>query len=104
MPARRMTSRARTQRAAGWRPIGTFRRRDRENVDLWLVIHPSPMSMGWGDSFRVPDAYRKDGRWFHMYGTPVPAETEIDMQYVTHWMPIPRPPRRLSPKPARKKK
>lgn len=45
---------------SAWQPIETASKEvyDLTEVDLWLVIHPSPMSMGFGDSFRVVDCYR----------------------------------------------
>lgn len=74
-----------------WRPIKTFRSPDRHEVDLWMYISPSPMSFGMGDSFRVVDAYRIDGKWFHRQGY---KEMELDAHYITHWMPRPAPPHR----------
>lgn len=51
-----------------WRPIeeapkdGIWRK-----VDLWLEIGASPRSMGFSDSFRVPDCWfdEKLGGWVH---------------------------------------
>jgi hypothetical protein len=45
--------------------------------------------MGWADAFRVVDAYRVDSKWFHR--TPN-KEMELVSDYITHWMPIPKPP------------
>lgn len=72
-----------------WKKIKTFRGPDRREVDLWLRIYPSPRSMGWSDAFRVPNAWRKDGRWFHNYQG---REKELEKDYITHWMPLPSPP------------
>jgi hypothetical protein len=76
-----------------WRPIKTCRAGFREEVDLWMDIPASPMSMGMADSFRVPSAYRLlDGKkWFHYQDG---KEQELNSSYITHWMPIPKPPKR----------
>lgn len=73
-----------------WQPIKTFEGPDREEVDLWLHIYASPKSMGWADSFRVIDAYKIDGKWFHRVESG--AEKQLDSDYVTHWMPRPAAP------------
>jgi len=77
-----------------WRPIKSFRgptSRFGRKVDLWLSIYASPRSMGMADDFRVVDCWRKDGKWFHEFKG---EETELFTDYVTHWLPIPRPPSR----------
>lgn len=51
----------------GWRKVSSFRRPDCEKVNIWLTIHASPMSMGMGDSFEVPEAWRINGKWFHIH-------------------------------------
>lgn len=71
-------------RGKGWKPIKSAPR-DGTLVDVWLEIHASPRSMGMGDSFGVPDAWFKDGKWVHTYrGKP----TELDQSYITHWRPV----------------
>ena len=73
-----------------WRPIKTAPQDGVwSKIDLWLHIPPSPRSMGWGDSFRVPDCWWQDGKWMH-YDRGAPREIEKD--YITHWMPLPEPP------------
>lgn len=74
-----------------WRPINTFDLADRDEVDLWLNIHASPRSMGMSDSFRVIDAYRIDGKWLHRVESG--HERELHLDYITHWMRRPPPPR-----------
>jgi hypothetical protein len=74
-----------------WRPIKTFRGHDYKQVDLWLHIYASPLSMGMSDSFRIVDAYRKNGKWFHLDKS---EERELASEYITHWAPIPNPPKR----------
>lgn len=65
-----------------WRTIELFRGADGERVTLWLSISPSPMSMGMGDAFAVPDCWREGGAWVHEYrGRP----TELASHYVTHF-------------------
>ena len=77
-----------------WRLIKTYRRRNRimHQVDLWMQWRASPLTMGIADAFRVSDAWQdRDGKWFHYDRPGVPAELNID--YITHWMPRPSPPR-----------
>lgn len=72
----------------GWRPISTAPEFPTE-VDIWLVIQASPLSFGMSDAFRVTEAYKKHGNWFHRCnGT----EEELVSDYITHWMPIPKGP------------
>lgn len=40
---------------------------DRDQVDVWMSVHASPLSFGIADAFRVPDAWRRGGKWFHRY-------------------------------------
>lgn len=82
-----------TQERSQWRPIKTFRGRDYHEVDLWLRICASPMSMGMADSFRVVEAYKVDGKWFHRDPTRNFQEAELNSYYITHWMPIPKGPK-----------
>lgn len=79
---------------AEWRPIKNFRGEtskfnDRKQVDLWMHIVASPMSMGFGDAFRVPNCWKVDGKWFHLHEG---QEKELASHYITHWMPVPKPP------------
>ncbi len=60
------------------------------NVDLWLDIWASPMSLGIADAFRVPEAYHRNGKWFNLVNG---KEEEIRSEYITHWMPMPKPPK-----------
>jgi hypothetical protein len=62
---------------------------DRCEVDVWMNIYASPRSMGWADAFRVPDAYRENGKWFHRDRGEV---KQLHGDYITHWMPLPAPP------------
>lgn len=71
------------EKGEGWRTIKTAPR-DGTVIDVWLDINPSPLSMGMGDSFGVPDAWFENGKWVHMYkGT----ATELDRHYITLWRP-----------------
>lgn len=71
------------KKGRGWKPIKDAPR-DGTIIDVWLEIHPSPLSMGMGDSFGVPDAWFQDGKWVHTYrGKP----TELNSWYITHWRP-----------------
>ncbi len=79
-----------------WRDIATCEHDaelwiDRVEVDLWLQVHASPRSFGMSDSFRVVDAYRVEGKWYHRQDG---KEHELFADYITHWMPIPAPPHR----------
>lgn len=88
-----------------WQPIKTAPKQFLHDVDLWMIVHASPLSMGIGDSFRVTDAYwmdeqpeeyrdparRDDWRagWFHSQGF---KHRRLNDDYITHWMPIPEAP------------
>ena len=74
---------------SSWRPIKTFRGPNRREVDVWMHIYASPRSMGMSDSFRVTNAYKVNGKWFHLFNG---KEEELYSDYITHWMPIPKPP------------
>ncbi len=74
-----------------WKPISSYRGEDRHEVDLWIEIHASPASMGFADAFRVINAFKTDGKWFHYEGG---HQKELRAEYITHWMPSPRPPRK----------
>lgn len=70
-------------RDADWKPIESAPR-DGTVIDVWMEIHPSPRSMGMGDSFGVPDAWFSEGKWVHMHrGNPA----ELEHSYITHWRP-----------------
>lgn len=74
-----------------WRPIKTCRTGFREEVDLWMQWGASPLTMGIADSFRVPNAYRLlDEKWWHFQDG---EQKELNRDYITHWMRIPKPPR-----------
>jgi hypothetical protein len=81
----------------GWQPISSAPR-DGTKVDLWLRIDASPMSMGWSDEFRVPEAWFEGGRWFHYRESG--AKSELETRYITHWRPLPDPPALFDPAPA----
>lgn len=72
-----------------WKPIKTYRGDQFRKVDVWMTVHASPMSFGIGDAFRVPECWRRDGKWFHCDHS---QERELSSHYITHWMPMPRPP------------
>jgi hypothetical protein len=77
-----------------WKPIKTYRRRNRfmHKVDLWLAWGASPMTMGFSDSFRVVEAWQDtEGRWLH-YGSPGKV-AELNRDYITHWMSLPLAPK-----------
>jgi hypothetical protein len=62
---------------------------DRLEVDVWILITPSPSSFGMGDSWRIPNAYRLKGKWVHLHKC---EEAELRGEYITHWIPVPEPP------------
>lgn len=68
-------------RNRSWQPIATAP--ENTPVDVWVTIFATPRTMGYTDSFRVPDAYKRVGRWYYIVNN---AEKELDAQYVTHWM------------------
>jgi hypothetical protein len=70
---------------SGWKKIQNFKLPDLEKVNIWLTIWASPRSMGMGDAFEVPDAWRLNGKWFHVHNG---KDTEIYADYVTHWRPV----------------
>lgn len=89
-----------------WRLIKTAKKMVLREIDLWLTVPASPMSMGWGDSFRVPEAYWLDEQpeeyrnpelrdchlsgWFHSH---MGKTRRLNDAYITHWMPIPKGPK-----------
>jgi hypothetical protein len=73
-----------------WKPIRSFRGPDYRQVDLWLTVFASPLSFGWADAFRVVECWREDGKWMHI---DVGEKKELNALYITHWMPMPKPPR-----------
>lgn len=81
-----------------WQPIETAPNEVWPNseVDLWLQVHASPRSFGWADYFRVTDCYREltedghTGKWVHRHDG---KEVELYQPYITHWMPLPEPPK-----------
>jgi len=87
--ALRRGARAAIAAMPGWEPIASAPR-DGTKVDLWLRIEASPMSMGWSDEFRVPEAWFEVDRWFHYRESG--AKSELLTRYITHWMPMPGSP------------
>lgn len=79
------------QRKLVWRPIKTYRGQDAlwPVVDLWLSWGASALTMGMGDSFRVIDCWRNEGKWFHKHNG---KDAELRTEYITHWMPRPSGP------------
>jgi hypothetical protein len=65
-----------------WKPIARFRKGDFVKCDLWMQWGASPLTMGMGDSFRVSDAYRRDGKWYHRESY---QEKELNADYITHY-------------------
>lgn len=85
-----------------WRSIKTAPRSESDNqavaeftvehVDLWLTVPASPSSFGMSDAWRVIDCWQtSDGKWWHRDNSEV---KELYGSYVTHWMSIPKPPKR----------
>jgi hypothetical protein len=78
----------------GWKPISTAPKdvQRYDPVDLWMTVYPSPASMGISDAFRITDCWKgPEGKWTHDYkGSPA----ELNQLYITHWMPLPKPPGR----------
>lgn len=72
-------------KSPGWRKISSFSLPDRQKINVWLTIYPSPLSMGMGDAFEVPEAWRENGKWFHVHKG---RSMEIRGNYVTHWRPV----------------
>lgn len=75
-----------------WVEVETRLPPEREEVDVWMYITPSPRSFGWGDRFRLIEVWRVGDKWFHRHEG---AEKELYADYVTHWMPMPKPPNGL---------
>lgn len=94
--ALRRGARAAIAAMRGWEPIKTAPR-DGTKVDLWMKIDASPMSMGWSDEFRVPEAWFEVDRWFHYRERG--AKSELLTRYITHWMPLHDPPALSDPDP-----
>ncbi len=74
-----------------WRLISNPpRNTDEDNpVDLWIHVNPSPLSMGMGDSWRIPDCWRVGGKWVHRHKNEI---KELAVHYLTHWIRPPKPP------------
>src|ERR1700753_2281875 len=76
-------------RADGWRSVRRSKPANGAIVDVWLRWGASARTMGWSDSFGVPDAWREGDRWLHTYrGKP----TELNREFVSPWRPTPPPP------------
>jgi hypothetical protein len=69
----------------GWKPAGRYKGADRELVNIWLTVYASPRSMGMSDAYEVPEAWRQNGKWFHVHNG---KEMEIFNDYVTHYRPV----------------
>lgn len=74
-----------------WISVAKRRPPQRKEVDVWMDIYASPRSFGMGDSFRVVEAWRVGDQWFHRQNG---KEMELYADYVSHWMPIPKSPRK----------
>ena len=74
-----------------WKPISEFdtTRSPSERVDLWIDVPASLRSMGMSDTWRVVDAYYKDGKWWHFDQM---KQRELVSEYVTHFMERPAGP------------
>jgi L-ascorbate metabolism protein UlaG (beta-lactamase superfamily) len=72
-----------------WKPIKSFRGPDYREVDLWLQVSDSVYGR---DSWRVTNARRIEGKWFDRVDG---KWMELEAGYITHWMPIKRPPKIL---------
>jgi hypothetical protein len=87
------TPKAGVSSMTNWQPVETAPACSGDQpfeMDVWMKIPASPMTMGFSDSFRVPNAYRKGDRWFHR--TEMGVEKELQRDYITHWMQIPSAP------------
>lgn len=69
-------------REGGWRPARRSKPKDGVIVDVWLRWGASALTMGWSDSFGVPDAWRENGKWLHTYRS---QPTELNSEFVSHW-------------------
>jgi hypothetical protein len=47
--------------------------------------------MGMSDRWRITDCWKADGKWVHRYRNEI---TELDADYLTHWIRPPKPPKR----------
>lgn len=77
---------------AEWKPINRPPRNTNESnpVDIWMHVTASLRSMGWGDSWRIPDCWLKDGKWVHRYKGEI---AELEKDHITHWVRPPKPPK-----------
>lgn len=78
--------------AQAWRPIKSAPKEivRWRPVDVWMHVAASPLSFGMGDAFRVADCWRNEqGKWVHDFRG---KEAELNDGYITHWMPLPKPP------------
>lgn len=77
--------------AGGWQAIEVFDGRDvLDRVDLWMSWGASPLTMGMADSFRVPDCWKRGGSWYHHH---MGKEAMLNNLYITHFRPLPEPPK-----------
>lgn len=72
-----------------WSPIAEFWEADYTRVDLWLHVYACPSSMGISDGWRVAEAHRVNGKWFHLHNG---EQKQLESRWITHWMPCPEPP------------
>lgn len=64
----------------GWRKASNYKGADGALVNLWI------QSSGFmSDEWEVPEAWRKNGRWFHVHNG---REMEIHSHMVTHYRPV----------------
>ena len=74
----------------GWKKISKFKKNDRfEHFDIWMQVTASPLTMGLSDSFRVPDAFHRDGAWYHRVRG---EDKKLNSDYITHWRKRPKGP------------
>jgi hypothetical protein len=66
---------------------------DFERVDVWMSVMASPMSFGMSDAWRQPEVWRESGKWVH-FDPSCAGNRELVGSYITHWMAIPKPPRK----------
>jgi hypothetical protein len=58
---------------------------DHQAVDVWFDVWASPMSFGMADQWCEPNAWREDGKWFHLFED---KKAELNARYISHWKPL----------------